>query len=292
MIKKITSWFLALALTVFLLTACTTNTSTSKVDLSSTSNNSSNKMLVHYIDVGQGDSTLIQVNNKNMLIDAGPKESKDKLFNYLDKLNIKTLDYVVATHPHEDHIGNMAEVIKKYTIGSFYAPKVTSTTSSFEKMTEALAMKDLKINVIKSNSKNIDLGSNTVTTVMSPSKDSYEDLNNYSPIIKIQFGDTSFLFTGDAERLVEEEVLAAGFDVNADVLKVGHHGSNSSTSSKFLDSVKPKISVISVGANNTYNHPTKKTLDSLNKSKTTIYRTDLDSTVVISSDGTTVSKTL
>ena len=154
-----------------------------------------NEMVVHYIDVGQGDSILIQVNNKNLLIDAGPQSDKKNLLSYLSALNLEKLDYVIATHPHEDHIGNMDDVINDYNVLAFYAPKVQSTTKTFEKMVESLKSKNLKINVIKKGTNSIDLGENTKVTVISPTKDSYENLNNYSPVIKIQYGKTSFLFT-------------------------------------------------------------------------------------------------
>lgn len=256
-------------------------------------NNSSNKsnqleadkMIVHYIDVGQGDSILIQVNNKNLLIDSGPKSDKKKLFNYLSALNLEKLDYVIATHPHEDHIGNMSDVIDDYNVLNFYAPKVQSTTKTFEKMIESLKSKSLKINVIKKGTDSINLGENTKVTVFSPSKDSYEDLNNYSPVIKIEYGKTSFLFTGDAQKDVEKEILASNEDISADVLKVGHHGSSTSTTKDFLNKVHPLIGVISVGQDNTYNHPNNDTLKRLSENKVTTYRTDKDGTVILSSDG-------
>lgn len=259
-------------------------------------NNSSNKnnqleadkMIVHYIDVGQGDSILIQVNNKNLLIDSGPKSDKKKLFNYLSTLNLEKLDYVIATHPHEDHIGNMSDVIDDYNVLSFFAPKVQSTTKTFEKMIESLKSKNLKINVIKKGTDSINLGENTNVTVFSPSKDSYEDLNNYSPVIKIEYGKTSFLFTGDAQKDVEKEILASNEDISADVLKVGHHGSSTSTTKEFLNKVHPLIGVISVGQDNTYNHPNNDTLKRLTENKVTTYRTDKDGTVILSSDGSNV----
>lgn len=260
----------------------------------STSNKSSqidpNKMIVHYIDVGQGDSILIQVNNKNLLIDAGPKSDKKKLFNYLSTLNLDKLDYIIATHPHEDHIGNMADVINDYNVLAFYAPKVQSTTKTFEKMVEALKSKNLKINVIKKGTASINLGDNTKITVLSPTKDSYEDLNNYSPVIKIEYGKTSFLFTGDAQKDVEKEILATNENISADILKVGHHGSSTSTTKDFLKKVNPSIGVISVGQDNTYNHPNDDTIKRLKENKVTIYRTDKDGTVVLSSDGSTITK--
>lgn len=250
----------------------------------------SNKMIVHYIDVGQGDSILIQVNNKNLLIDSGPKSDKKKLLNYLSSLNLEKLDYVIATHPHEDHIGNMADVINDYNVLSFYAPKVQSTTKTFEKMVESLKSKNLKINVIKKGTSSIDLGENTKVTVFSPSNDSYEDLNNYSPVMKIEYGKTSFLFTGDAQKDVEKEILTTNENISADVLKVGHHGSSTSTTNDFLSKANPSIAVISVGEDNSYNHPNDDIIKRLNKNKVTTYRTDKDGTVILSSDGSNIIK--
>lgn len=249
-----------------------------------------NVMLVHYIDVGQGDSILIQVNNKNLLIDSGPKSDRKKLFSYLSSLYLDKLDYVIATHPHDDHIGNMAEVIKKYNVSKFYAPKVQSSTKTFEQMIDALKSKNLKINVIKKGTNSIDLGENTKISVFSPIKDSYEDLNNYSPVIKIEYGNTSFLFTGDAQEDVEKDILANNEDIKADVLKIGHHGSSTSTSEGFLAKVNPSISVISVGKDNIYNHPSENTIKNLKKNNIITYRTDADGTILLSSDGSDITK--
>lgn len=253
------------------------------------------EMKVHYINVGQGDSSLIQVNGKNMLIDCGPRSGKDELFSYLDKLNIKKLDYVIATHPHADHIGNMGDVIRKYEIGAFYAPKVTHTSKTFENMVEALKTKGLKINVIKKGTDSIDLGDGTRVTVYSPIKDEYkkgkeDDLNNYSPIMKVEFGSNSFLFTGDAEKEIEQEVLQEKADVKADVLKFGHHGSSTSTTEEFFNAVKPSIGVICLAADNTYGHPHKETLNLIKKNNLKVYRTDTDGDIVLVSDGQNITK--
>ena len=253
------------------------------------------EMTVHYINVGQGDSILIQVNNKNMLIDAGPGKSKDMLLKYLDSLNLKKIDYVIATHPHEDHIGNLDDVINKYEIGAFYSPKVTHTTKAYENMIKALKKKNLKINVIKEGTNSIDLGEGTKVSVFSPIKAEYkkgsqQDFNNYSPVMKIEFGKTSFLFTGDAEAEVEKEILNKGYDVSADVLKFGHHGSSTSTSEAFLKAVNPSIGVIQLAEDNTYGHPHKETLDLIKKYKLRVYRNDKDGDIVLSSDGTNIIK--
>lgn len=262
---------------IILLFQCSINTKENNIQ------SNKNTLQVHFIDVGQGDSILIQVNNKNLLIDSGPNKSEDKLKKYLKELNISKFDYIIATHPHEDHIGNMSYIINKFDVLNFYAPKVENSTKAFETMVESLIRKDLKIKVLKANIKSIDLGKNIVVDVFSPLSNSYEDLNNYSPIVKISYGNTSFLFTGDAEELSENEVLNAGFDLKCDVLKIGHHGSSSSTSEKFLKASNPSIAVISVGEDNTYGHPTDTVLSRLKETK--IYRTDINGNIVITSDG-------
>lgn len=287
---KITQSKKTIVMLLFITIFLTLITGCNKFKNDTTTTLDSSKMFVHYIDVGQGDSILIQVNNKNLLIDAGPKSDKDKLLNYLSSLNLQKIDYVIATHPHEDHIGNMADVIDDYNVLSFYAPKVQSNTKTFEKMIESLKAKNLKINVIKNNINSIDLGENTKVTIFSPSKDSYDDLNNYSPVIKIEYGKTSFLFTGDAEKEVEKEILNNNPDISADVLKVGHHGSSSSTTKEFLSKVNPSIGVISVGKDNTYNHPNDDTMKRLADNKVKVYRTDKEGTIILSSDGSNIMK--
>lgn len=245
-------------------------------------------MYVHYINVDQGDSILIQVNNKNLLIDSGPKNRKKQLVKFLNSLNISTLDYVIATHPHDDHIGNMDTVINSYKINSFYAPKVYSNTKSFEQMIDALKSKSLKIHPIKRDCNTINLGPDTTIQVLSPISDSYDNENNYSPLIKISFGNTSFLFTGDAESEVENQLLSFNDNLEADVLKIGHHGSSSSTSDYFLSRVNPEYAVISVGKDNIYGHPNKNTLLKLKNSNINILRTDMLNNITFISDGTTI----
>lgn len=246
---------------------------------------------VHYFDVGQGDSILIQVNNKNLLIDGGPKYAESQLIKDLKDFGVKKLDYVITTHPHEDHIGGMGQVIKNFNIGKFYAPKVTSNTKTFEYMVNQLNNKNLKINIIKPDiGSDIDLGKNTKVEIFSPNSSSYDNLNNYSPIIRISYKETSFLFTGDAEKLSEKEVLEKGYDIQSDVLKIGHHGSSSSTSKEFLNKVNPKMAVISVGKNNDYGHPHKETISSLKNKGIKYFRTDEEGTITLESDGKTVTK--
>ncbi|MDU2489391.1 MAG: ComEC/Rec2 family competence protein [Clostridium celatum] len=251
---------------------------------------SQNKMTVHYIDVGQGDSILIQVNNKNLLIDSGPSSNRKDLLNYLENLNIKKLDYIIATHPHEDHIGNMDTIIKRYNIGSFYSPKVITSSNTFESMISALVDKNLKINVLKNGVKGIDLGKNVEIQVFSPLENiSSDNLNDYSPIIKITFVNNSFLFTGDAEVSTESMVLSENNNLNCDILKVGHHGSSTSTSSNFLTSVNPSVAIIPVGKNNSYGHPTPEVLSLLDSYNIRTFRTDINGSIIAISDGNNIN---
>ena len=247
-------------------------------------------MLIHYIDVGQGDCILVQVNNKNLLIDSGPSSSKNKLIKYLKKFNISKLDYVIATHPHEDHIGNMSTIINSFNIVNFYAPKIYDNSKAFEDMIYSLKNKHLKILPIIRGTDSIDLGDNINVSIFSPINDFYDNLNNYSTVFKIKYGSTSFLFTGDAEKEVEQDILNHNDDISADVIKIGHHGSTTSTSSNFLKAVNPSTAIISVGKNNIYGHPNKDTLDLLIQNKLSLYRTDINKNILLISDGKTIKK--
>lgn len=251
--------------------------------------NNSNKIEVHYIDVGQGDSILIKVNNKNILIDSGSKKSSSKIFSHLRKENIKKFDYIIATHPHEDHIGNMDKILDKYTVSNFYAPKKLSNTTYFKSMVKSLKRKNLKINIANSD-KTIDLGLNCYGKFLAPKNTTYDNINNYSAVLKICYKDSIFIFTGDAECLSEDEILDKYKNLQCDVLKLGHHGSSTSTSDNFLDQLSPKIAIISCGKNNRYGHPSKKTIKKLKKRKIRTYRTDIDGTIILTSDGKNIYK--
>jgi len=248
-----------------------------------------NNMVTHFIDVGQGDSILIQVNNKNLLIDSGTSDSKQKLIRYLKNNNITKLDYVIATHPHEDHIGGMASIIKNFDIGEFYGPKVIASSQSFEDMIRALRNKTLKINITKPYI-TLDLGPNTTCVMLSPNSTTYENMNDYSCVIKVSYKNSTYLFTGDAETIAEQELINNGYNLKAQVLKVAHHGGKTSTTQTFLNKVSPKIAVISCGVYNTYGHPNIETLNKLKKINSIIYRTDVDKNIILISDGTTIKK--
>ena len=239
---------------------------------------------VTYLNVGQGDSELIQVNGINMLIDAGTNAGANDLVKDLKNRGIKTIDIAIATHPHEDHIGGMDEVLENFDVKSFYAPKVAHTTKTYENMLKAVKNEGLKIKQIKEGTK-IDLGKDTEVQVYSPVKSQYEELNNYSPVMKISYGQNSFMFTGDAESLVEKEILNENKDLKADVLKLGHHGSHSSTSEEFLKAVDPSIAIVSCAKDNKYGHPHKETMSNLKKAGITVYETFRDGDITISSNG-------
>lgn len=246
-------------------------------------------MITHFIDVGQGDCTLIQVNNKNLLIDSGTSDSKQKLIRYLKKNNITKLDFIVATHPHEDHIGGMANVIKNFEVGEFWAPKAVATTQSFNDMIDALRAKNLKIKIATPNT-SLNLGPSTTCIILSPNKTTYDNVNNYSSALRITYKNSTYLFTGDIETQAEDEIMANGYDLSAQVLKVAHYGSKTSSSKEFLDKVSPKIAIISCGIDNDYGHPNKETLDRLKKINCIVYRTDIDKTIVLVSDGAKIKK--
>ncbi|WP_434293542.1 ComEC/Rec2 family competence protein [Clostridium botulinum] len=251
--------------------------------------NKSNELKVHYIDVGQGDSILVQTKDKNILIDAGTRKSSDSLISYLKKQHIKKLDYVIATHPHEDHIGGMPKVIEEFEISNFYAPKKTANTKIFKDMILQLKKKNLKINVAKKGI-SLDLSNNSSLDFLAPVKDNYENTNDSSAVVKLTHGNTKFLFTGDAEKTSEKDILNSNEDLSSNVLKVGHHGSHSSSSKEFLDKINPKIAIISCGKNNDYGHPHKETMKELNKRNIEVYRTDIDGNIVLTSDGENIKK--
>lgn len=240
-------------------------------------------LTVHFIDVGQADSILITMKDAAMLIDAGNNEDSQLVVDYIKDRGITALDYVVATHPHEDHIGGMDAVINAFEVKSIIMPRVESTTKTFEDVLEAISNKGLKVTPPVPGTK-YPLGE-AEFTILAPNSEAYEDTNDYSVVIKLQYGATSFLFTGDAGFESEEEMLEKGYDLRADLLKVAHHGSRYSTSMEFLEAVQPKIAVISVGEDNDYGHPAPETLQRLRQAGAEIYRTDESGTIIATSDG-------
>lgn len=244
---------------------------------------------VSFIDVGQADSILIQTpGGKNMLIDAGNNDDGSKVVSYLQNMGITQLDIIAGTHPHEDHIGGLDTIINMFKIGKIYMPKVTSTTQTFKNVITAINNKGMTITTPIPGT-TVDLDPDVNLEILAPNGGSYEDLNNYSIVFKLTYGSKSFLFTGDAEGISENEMLSKGYNLKADVLKVGHHGSNSSTTNEFLSAVSPRYAVISVGKDNSYGHPAQTTLDKLKNAGVNVYRTDISGNIVAICDGTNIT---
>ncbi len=242
------------------------------------------EMCVTFLDVGQGDCSFIELpDGKCILIDAGESENASKIKKYIKNRGYDTLDYVIATHPHADHIGAMANVIKAFDVGKIYMPRATATTKTYERLLEAIQDKGMKISTAKAGVSMIEEGA-LCAEFVAPVKDEYDDLNNYSAVLKLTYGDVSFLFTGDAEKEAESQIKA---DIDADILKVGHHGSSTSSSASFLKKVSPEIAIISCGEDNEYGHPHKEIVSRLQKQGIEYYRTDVYGNVEITTDGET-----
>jgi competence protein ComEC len=243
---------------------------------------------VHFIDVGQADSILVQTpGGKTMLIDAGNNADGDAVVSYIKSQGVKKIDVLVGTHPHEDHIGGMDNVINSFDIGKIYMPQATTTTKTYEDVLTAISRKGLKITAAKGG-QTIDVDPAIKADVLAPNSSTYDDLNNSSIVIKLTYKNTSFLLAGDAEDISEQEMVNKGYNLKADVLKVGHHGSDSSTTPAFLKAVSPKYAVISVGRGNDYGHPAPATLTKLASAGIEIYRTDEAGTIIATSDGNTI----
>jgi len=241
------------------------------------------ELLVHFIDVGQGDGILIQQGGQNMLIDAGENNRGEDVVTYLRNHGVDQLDYVIGTHPHSDHIGGLDTVIDSFKVGKVLLPRVSHTTKTFEDVLLAIKDSGLKVTTPKVGDEYL-LGDGT-WTILAPNSEDYDNLNNYSIIIRLDFHGHSFLFTGDAEVLSEEEMLQNSLPLKSDVLKLGHHGSSTSTGDDFLKKVDPRIAIIQVGEDNSYGHPNRETLERLDKSGVTIYRNDIHGTILLVSDG-------
>lgn len=244
---------------------------------------------VHFLDVGQADSIFVELpNNESMLIDAGKNGSGSTVVSYIKGLGFTTIDYLIGTHPHEDHIGGLDDVINSLKINNIYMPKVSHTSKTFEDVLTAIKNNNLTVKTSKAGVSILDLEDLKVN-IIAPISGSYKDLNDYSTVIKLTYKNNSFLLAGDAESVSENEMINSGEDLKADLLKVGHHGSSSSTTRSFLNKVNPKYSVISVGKGNSYGHPSSQTLATLNEYNVEIYRTDEAGTIIATSDGNNIT---
>lgn len=248
------------------------------------------KLTVHYIDVGQGASQLIQTpSGKTMLIDGGNNDDEQRMVSYLNKQGVKKVDVLIGTHPDADHVGGLDAVVDAFDIGKIYMPKVSSNTKTYESLLTSLKNKNLKVTTAKAGI-TIDLDDQLNIKMIAPVK-SYDDKNNMSAVVKLTFNKNSFLFTGDAESGSETDMINSGANLKSDVLLVGHHGSDSSTSQAFLNAVNPKYAVIQVG-DNSYGHPTSNILKRLNNKNIKVYRNDLQGTIVFTSDGVNIKPSI
>lgn len=243
---------------------------------------SSENLNVYFLDVGQGDSIFVTLpNGKNMLIDAGEKKSGADIASFIKEKGVSKIDFLVATHPHADHIGGMKQIVESFEIDKIYMPKASANTKTFENLLLAIKEKGKTITTAKGGVSILTENGLDIRFV-APMNDKYDDLNNYSAVIKLTYGATSFLFTGDAEKLSENEISA---DIKCDVLKVAHHGSSSSSSEEFLLKASPEYAVISCGEGNEYGHPHSEVMSLLEKHGIKIFRTDIQGTIEAVSDG-------
>ncbi len=247
---------------------------------------------IHFLDVGQGDSILITSDDGVILIDSSLKNTsvtKD-ICDYIQELGIKEIDYFILTHPHADHIGGAPTIINTFEIKNIIMPDCAATTKIFEETLDAI--EERNVNLLEAVSGDEYSINSLKFKILAPNSDSYSETNDYSVVIRLSFGEASAIFTGDAEELSEKEILSrySAKELKSDLLKVGHHGSSSSSSIAFLRAISPKYAVMSLGKDNSYGHPHKEIINRLEDMDITYFRTDIDGTVVFSCDGKTFTK--
>lgn len=230
-------------------------------------------MTVHFIDVGQGDSLLAESDGHFLLVDAGENDQGDTVIAYLREAGVTSLDYVIGTHPHSDHIGGLDDVIRAFDVKAVILPPVAHTTKTFEDVLDAVQEKNLTLTQPKPGD-SYALG-DAAFTILAPQADYGDDLNNWSVGIRLACAEGALVACGDSEAQAEEDIAASGLTLSADVLKVGHHGSSTSTSNAFLQAVSPAWAVISCGEGNSYGHPHEETLKKLEDAGVSVLRTDL-----------------
>lgn len=243
---------------------------------------------VHYIDVGQGDATLIKCGSHAMLIDGGNNNKGTTVQLYLKKQGVESLDYIIGTHPDADHIGGLDVIVYKYNCDTVIMPDYEKDTKTYQELVDVIHDKNMKITypVV---GEQYALGE-AKFTIIAPNSNSYGgNANDYSVAILLEYGKNRFLFTGDAEEASEAEMLTNGIDISADVYKVAHHGSRSASTQEFLNAVHPKYAVISCGEGNSYGHPHAEVLNRLRSMGVEVFRTDEQGSIIASSDGENIT---
>lgn len=245
---------------------------------------------VHFIDVGQGDCALIRTGTSDILIDSGEYDNYGTVSRYLNGHGVATLEYIVVSHPHTDHMGCMYRIIEKYGAKGIIMPDVKELAPdipAYRRLLESAEKNDIPVLYAEAGTV-IGLGDECRLEILSPAAE-YEDLNNYSVTVRFVCGDIGFLFTGDIEREAEADILASGRDISADVLKVPHHGSGTSSSKVFVQAVSPSYAVFSVGEANDYGHPHSNIVELYRKLGASILRTDMNGSIVFTTDGSTLT---
>lgn len=247
----------------------------------------SSGLIVHFIDVGQGDSILLESKGEFALVDGGEYSERQVVVSYLSNQGVKDLDFIISTHPHSDHCGSLSEVIRNFPVETLICPNTDYESPSWEYVLDAADERGVSYTTPEPYD-TYTLGDATIT-ILSPASDSvYSNVNDYSVVCKVSYGNTSFMLTGDAEKLVEKQLIRDGFDLSADVLKCGHHGSSTSSCTEFFDAVNPSAAIISCGKDNDYGHPHKETLAELKERNIPYWRTDTDGTIIAASDGESI----
>ena len=249
------------------------------------------EIMVYFFDVGQSDSILIMAHDYNVLIDAGDNDCEEDLEKYLDDLGVTTLHCVIATHPHEDHIGSMDMILEEFKVNNLIMPNAEvdtdtfSATGDYTRMMAGAQEQGTTVTYVTSG-QTLSLG-DLQFWFLAPNSTDYNDLNDWSLVTKVTYGSTSMILTGDAEAASEKEILAkySGSALDCDILKAGHHGSSSSSSEAFLDAIDAEIAIISCGTGNKYGHPNQPVLDRYAERDMQVYRTDLEGTIIFTSNG-------
>ncbi len=279
-------WLALFSAFLILLSACGSTMPEAKISFGSAEK--MEELEVHFIDVGQGDATLIKCGGHAMLIDAGENDKGILVQNYMRKQGVNTLDYLIVTHPHSDHCGGADVVITKYDIDTVIMPNYSRDTASYRDVIQALDYKHKQITEPRVGDF-YQLG-DARFTIIAPNKEDYGDeANNYSVGILLEHGDKKFVFTGDAEEEAEKDIIDNGIDISADVLKAGHHGSRTASMGDFVAAVHPEYAVISCGEDNEYGHPHAATLNTFRGMGIQVFRTDEQGSLIALSDGSTIT---